>query len=92
MFFRELQNRIGSLPGKFRDCLLVIGARVQIRSRWPICCDLPSTEKPNRKGARHWTRKETYADARAIVEVLAGGYGIGLADAWDMIHPVKSTG
>ncbi|WP_416067333.1 hydrolase [Rhizobium sp. ZK1] len=41
---------------------------------------------------RDWTRKETYADARAIVEARAGGYGIGLAYARDMIHPVKSTG
>lgn len=37
---------------------------------------------------RDWTRKETYGDARAIVEAHAGGYGIGLAYARDMIHPV----
>jgi nicotinamidase-related amidase len=37
---------------------------------------------------RDWTRKETYGDARAIVEEHAGGYGIGLAYARDMIHPV----
>jgi len=36
---------------------------------------------------RDWTRKETYAGARAIVESNAGGYGIGLAYARDMIHP-----
>jgi nicotinamidase-related amidase len=37
---------------------------------------------------RDWTRKETYDGARAIVEAHAGGYGIGLAYARDMIHPV----
>ncbi|WP_416067234.1 isochorismatase family protein [Rhizobium sp. ZK1] len=37
---------------------------------------------------RDWTRKETYDGARAIVEGHAGGYGIGLAYARDMIHPV----
>ncbi|SDK46024.1 Nicotinamidase-related amidase [Agrobacterium fabrum] len=37
---------------------------------------------------RDWTRKETYGDARAIVEAHAGGYGIGLAYARDMIHPM----
>jgi nicotinamidase-related amidase len=37
---------------------------------------------------RDWTRKETYEGARAIVEAHAGGYGIGLAYARDMIHPV----
>ncbi|WP_028749714.1 hydrolase [Rhizobium mesoamericanum] len=37
---------------------------------------------------RDWTRKETYDAARAIVEGHAGGYGIGLAYARDMIHPV----
>jgi hypothetical protein len=37
---------------------------------------------------RGWTRHETYADARAIVEANGGGYGMGLAYARDMIHPV----
>ena len=37
---------------------------------------------------RDWTRHETYDGARAIVEAHAGGYGIGLACARDMIHPV----
>ncbi|WP_028747609.1 hydrolase [Rhizobium mesoamericanum] len=37
---------------------------------------------------RDWTRKETYDGARSIVEAHAGGYGIGLAYARDMIHPV----
>ncbi|MFK2919092.1 hydrolase [Dyella koreensis] len=36
---------------------------------------------------RDWTRHETYDGARAIVEAHAGGYGIGLAYARDMIHP-----
>lgn len=36
---------------------------------------------------RDWTRKATYDAARAIVETHAGGYGIGLAYARDMIHP-----
>lgn len=36
---------------------------------------------------RDWTRKSTYDAARAIVEGHAGGYGIGLAYARDMIHP-----
>jgi len=36
---------------------------------------------------RDWTRHETYAGARAIVEANAGGYGIGLAYAQDRIHP-----
>jgi nicotinamidase-related amidase len=36
---------------------------------------------------RDWTRHETYAGARAIVETHAGGYGIGLAYAKDMIVP-----
>jgi len=36
---------------------------------------------------RDWTRHETYAGARAIVEVHGGGYGIGLAYAKDMIAP-----
>jgi nicotinamidase-related amidase len=34
---------------------------------------------------RDWTRRETYDSARAIVEQHAGGYGIGLAYARDMI-------
>ncbi|WP_283813629.1 hydrolase [Bradyrhizobium liaoningense] len=34
---------------------------------------------------RDWTRRETYEGARAIVEAHAGGYGIGLAYARDMI-------
>lgn len=37
---------------------------------------------------RDWTRKQTYNAARAIVEGHAGGYGIGLAYARDMIHPL----
>jgi nicotinamidase-related amidase len=37
---------------------------------------------------RDWTRHETYDGARAIVESNGGGYGIGLAYARDMIHPV----
>lgn len=37
---------------------------------------------------RDWTRHETYDGARAIVEANGGGYGIGLAYARDMIHPV----
>jgi len=36
---------------------------------------------------RDWTRHETYAAARAIVEANGGGYGIGLAYSRDMIHP-----
>ena len=36
---------------------------------------------------RDWTRHETYAGARKIVEEHAGGYGIGLTYARDMIHP-----
>lgn len=36
---------------------------------------------------RDWTRHETYDGARAIVEDHAGGYGIGLAYARDMIKP-----
>jgi nicotinamidase-related amidase len=36
---------------------------------------------------RDWTRHETYEGARAIVEDYAGGYGIGLAYARDMIKP-----
>jgi nicotinamidase-related amidase len=36
---------------------------------------------------RDWTRHETYAGARGIVEAHGGGYGIGLAYARDMIRP-----
>lgn len=36
---------------------------------------------------RDWTRHETYDGARAIVESHAGGYGIGLAYAREMIRP-----
>ncbi len=36
---------------------------------------------------RDWTRHETYDGARGIVEAHAGGYGIGLAYAREMIHP-----
>lgn len=36
---------------------------------------------------RDWTRRATYDAARAIVEEHAGGYGIGLAYARDMIRP-----
>lgn len=36
---------------------------------------------------RDWTRHETYAGARQIVEEHGGGYGIGLTYARDMIHP-----
>ena len=38
---------------------------------------------------RDWTRQETYGGARAIVEANGGGYGMGLAYARDMIHPVQ---
>jgi nicotinamidase-related amidase len=41
---------------------------------------------------RDWTRHETYAGARAIVEANGGGYGIGLAYARDMIHPEAAKG
>ncbi|QUS38051.1 hydrolase [Tardiphaga alba] len=37
---------------------------------------------------RDWTRRDTYEGARAIVEAHGGGYGIGLAYARDMIHPI----
>jgi nicotinamidase-related amidase len=37
---------------------------------------------------RDWTRHETYERARAIVVENGGGYGMGLAYARDMIHPV----
>ena len=40
---------------------------------------------------RDWTRRETYAGARAIVESNGGGYGIGLAYSRDMIHPEVPT-
>jgi len=40
---------------------------------------------------RDWTRHETYAGARAIVEANGGGYGIGLAYSRDMIHPAPPT-
>jgi nicotinamidase-related amidase len=36
---------------------------------------------------RDWTRHETYAGARQIVEEHGGGYGIGLTYARDMIRP-----
>ncbi len=36
---------------------------------------------------RDWTRHDTYAGARAIVEANGGGYGIGLAYSRDMIRP-----
>ena len=36
---------------------------------------------------RDWTRHETYAGARQIVEEHGGGYGIGLTYARDMIQP-----
>jgi nicotinamidase-related amidase len=36
---------------------------------------------------RDWTRHATYDGARSIVEEFAGGYGIGLAYARDMIKP-----
>ena len=37
---------------------------------------------------RDWTRHATYDKARAIVESNGGGYGIGLAYARDMLHPI----
>jgi nicotinamidase-related amidase len=37
---------------------------------------------------RDWTRHETYESARAIVVEHGGGYGMGLAYAREMIHPV----
>jgi nicotinamidase-related amidase len=36
---------------------------------------------------RDWTRHATYEAARAIVVANAGGYGMGLAYAREMIHP-----
>ncbi len=41
---------------------------------------------------RDWTRRETYEAARAIVVEHAGGYGIGLDYARDMIKPAQGTG
>jgi nicotinamidase-related amidase len=41
---------------------------------------------------RDWTRHETYDGARSIVETYAGGYGIGLSYARDMINPPSSVG
>ena len=40
---------------------------------------------------RDWTRHETYAGARAIVEANGGGYGMGLAYSRDMIHSEKAS-
>lgn len=40
---------------------------------------------------RDWTRHETYAGARGIVEAHAGGYGIGLSYARDMIRPPQAA-
>jgi molybdopterin-binding protein len=40
---------------------------------------------------RDWTRRETYEAARAIVVEHAGGYGIGLDYARDMIKPAEGT-
>jgi len=37
---------------------------------------------------RDWTRHETYEAARAVVVANGGGYGMGLAYAREMIHPV----
>jgi nicotinamidase-related amidase len=36
---------------------------------------------------RDWTRRETYAGARAIIEENGGGYGIGLRYAAQMLPP-----
>ena len=36
---------------------------------------------------RDWTRHDTYEAARAVVVANAGGYGMGLAYAREMIHP-----
>ncbi|WP_245444351.1 isochorismatase family protein [Microvirga sp. KLBC 81] len=41
---------------------------------------------------RDWTRRETYDDARSIVETHGGGYGIGLSYARDMIKPPSPVG
>lgn len=40
---------------------------------------------------RDWTRRDTYARARAIIEENAGGYGIGLRYAASMLTPPAST-
>ena len=40
---------------------------------------------------RDWTRQATYTAARRIVEAHAGGYGIGLAYARDMLTPPVSA-
>ena len=40
---------------------------------------------------RDWTRPATYAAARGIVESHAGGYGIGLAYARDMLTPPSAA-
>lgn len=40
---------------------------------------------------RDWTRRETYAAARAVVEAHGGGYGLGLAYARDMISPPATS-
>lgn len=40
---------------------------------------------------RDWTRRDTYAQARAIIEENAGGYGIGLRYAASMLTPPAST-
>jgi nicotinamidase-related amidase len=37
---------------------------------------------------RDWTRHDTYEAARAIVVENGGGYGMGLAYALEMIHPI----
>jgi nicotinamidase-related amidase len=37
---------------------------------------------------RDWTRHDTYESARAIVVANGGGYGMGLAYAREMIHPI----
>jgi nicotinamidase-related amidase len=41
---------------------------------------------------RDWTRHDTYAGARTIVEANGGGYGIGLAYSRDMIRPALVSG
>jgi nicotinamidase-related amidase len=52
-------------------------AGIQMTSRLQVLLELQ----------RDWTRHDTYDGARAIVEDFAGGYGIGLAYARDMIKP-----